>query len=141
MTLRKPSGLCWDQMFLQGWAALLTPHIKTVRATEYGLSHRCCEAVGVSLVQPWSGLELLRKPSENPVFCWNKPEADVAGELVLFAQPVPQNLLGKRRHQVTEKFPNKATDEYRRDQTFSSVAHLWKEPLRRSRRRPFLDRS
>jgi len=64
-------------------------------------------------VQPWSILagKRLRKSSEKTVFYWNKPEAGLAGGLIMFAQPVQQYLLDKRRHQVIHKVPNKAPDE------------------------------
>lgn len=71
-----------------------------------------------------TGRERLTKSSEKPAFYWNKPEAVLAGGLIIFAQPVQQYLLDKRRHQVIQKVPNKAPDEYRHDQTFSSVAYL-----------------
>lgn len=38
-TLHELSGVYLDQMFLQGWTALLTLRIKTVRPTEYSLYH------------------------------------------------------------------------------------------------------
>lgn len=57
-------------------------------------------------------------------FCWNKPEAGLAGGLIMFAQPVPQYLPDKKRHQVVQKVLNKAPDEHRHDQTSSSVADL-----------------
>lgn len=63
-------------------------------------------------------------PHKKTAFYWNKPEAGLAGGLIMFAQPVQQYLLDKRRHQVIQKVPNKAPDECRHEQTFSSVACL-----------------
>lgn len=50
-----------------------------------------------------------------------EPEAGLAGGLIIFAQPVQQYLLDKRRHQVIHKVLNKAPDKYRHEQAFSSV--------------------
>lgn len=65
--------------------------------------------------------EQLTNSSERTAFYWNKPEAGLAGGLIIFAQPVQQYLLDKRRHQVIHKVPNKAPDKHRHDQAFSSV--------------------
>lgn len=45
----------------------------------------------------------------------DKPQAGLAGGLLMFAQPVQQQLLDKRRHQDIQRVPNKAPDEYRQD--------------------------
>lgn len=89
----------------------------------------CWISSGGNSQQPQS---VLGKSSGTPSFRWNKPEAGLAGGLIMFAQPVPQNLPDKRRHQVVQKVPNKAPDEHRHDQTSSSVADLgrWREGRR-----------
>lgn len=95
---------------------------------------------GINSQQPWSVLagELLRKSSGTPSFHWNKPEAGLAGGLIMFAQPVSQYLPVKRRHQVVQKVPNKAPDEHRHDQTPSSVAVLGRGRERRRHKESFL---
>lgn len=135
LVLHEPSqDVSLEQTFLQGCVAFLTLCSETVRPKQYSLYHGWCRDVGFALgeipriVQPCSMLagEQFRKSSEKPACYWNKLGAGLAGGPIIFALPVQQYLLDKRRHQVIQKVPNKAPDECRHGQTFSSLAYLWK---------------
>lgn len=135
LVLHEPSqDVSLEQTFLQGCVAFLTLRNETVRPKQHSLYHCWCRDVGFALgeipriVQPCSMLagEQFRKSSEKPACYWNKLGAGLAGGPIIFALPVQQYLLDKRRHQVIQKVPNKAPDECRHGQTFSSLAYLWK---------------